>query len=180
MRRPFLVGGKIERCHNGSDHVELLLVTFLAIAGMCWTAVAMYRANRSNKTPSSSGTRHNRPAAQPDDEALGSFPQEVVGEASYQQAFISFMGPICADGRTAVVSVDVVPDDANKHDENAVAVMVGGDVVGYLPRAAAARYRKAFGNASTQCRGRVVGGRTGENYGIWLDLKIPRPSRRKA
>jgi hypothetical protein len=177
--RPFLIGGKIERCRSGSDHVELLLVMFLAIAGMCWAAVAMYRANRSNETPSSSGTRQNRPAARPDDEALGSFPQEVVGEASYQRAFISFMGPTCADGRTAVVAVDVVPDDANKYDENAVAVMVGGDVVGYLPRATAARYRKAFGNVSTHCRGRVFGGRTGENYGIWLDLKIRRASSRK-
>jgi hypothetical protein len=101
----------------------------------------------------------------------GSFNQEVVGEASYQEALrsIAGRGEVRHECR-AVLSLE----DSNPHDSNAVAVLVDGKRVGYLSRSDANRYRKKLAptGAFGTCPAVIVGGGNQRNLGIWLDIRF--------
>lgn len=90
--------------------------------------------------------------------------QQVVGEASYQQAL-----EVIGQGRTQSgtarqdVHAVLVRDPTNVHDSNAVRVEVEGHTVGFLPRDDAPRFHAVLeelrsSNRSAVCRALLIGG----------------------
>jgi hypothetical protein len=115
-------------------------------------------------------------------------PVEVKGEASYQRALSEICGGKCEQGHSLPVQAELAPEPDNAYDPNAVKVIVGRRLVGYLSRANALAYRDAMqhlvrtGRTGT-CAATVVGGwRRGTDdegmFGIWLDLAAPDVLRR--
>lgn len=113
----------------------------------------------------------------------GTFSQEVVGEASYQDALDRIAGPKTEDGAHQVCPALICHEPNNSHDQNACAIQINDMTVGYLPRRAAARLvksRLASGdNPGFTCTAAalITGGwrRKGSegNYGVSLDYKLP-------
>ncbi|MDM0041535.1 hypothetical protein QTH89_05165 [Variovorax sp. J22G21] len=112
--------------------------------------------------------------------SIGEFAFSVVGESHYQDA----LKKIAGDHGKAKARVECIarlmPDDANKFDDKAVAVLVGAAQVGNLSREDARRFRrrlgqKGLGSQITSCDAVVLGGGEwrGEPrmYGMQLDLK---------
>ena len=105
--------------------------------------------------------------------------QAVVGESHYQPALRAATG-----GRKAgswddhiTVKAQLVPEPKNKYDRNAVAVLVGGRTVGYLPAEVAAEYQPVLLGLLSRgllgtCTGAIVGGGS-KFYGIWLMVAEP-------
>lgn len=97
-----------------------VLVSLLAIL---WVGYR-YRqssANRIQRNPVNLGALYRWP---PIDE----YAFEVVGESQYQDALHK---AATLPGDTLA---ELVPESNNRHDNNAVSVRVGGEVVGYLSR----------------------------------------------
>ena len=114
----------------------------------------------------------------------GTYSAEVVGESHYQQAFERHFGPRTEDGVEEEIVATLVFEDNNKHDSNAVAVYVGGDKVGHLPRQDAAEFRQQVASLNIpkgmpiQCNALVRGGwsrdggRDKGRFGIALDILL--------
>lgn len=82
---------------------------------------------------------------------------DVVGESHYQRELEEIAGGRTEDGVDLSVDAELVPQDDNPHDQNAVAVQVNGTIVGFLPREQAAAYRCA-GRGREKHGARIVGG----------------------
>ena len=82
---------------------------------------------------------------------------DVVGESHYQRELEEISGGRTEDGVDLSVNAELVPQDDNPHDQNAVAVQVNGTIVGFLPREQAAAYRCA-GRGREKHGARIVGG----------------------
>ena len=64
---------------------------------------------------------------------------EVAGESHYSPAIRRIFGKdFKPDGCETDVTAALIPDSTNRHDRNAVGVLIGGELVGYLPRVDAA------------------------------------------
>ncbi|MBU1361473.1 MAG: HIRAN domain-containing protein [Gammaproteobacteria bacterium] len=111
----------------------------------------------------------------------GTYSFEVVGESNYQKAFHKLFGEPGEGGGAVRVEADLVLENDNKHDSNAVRVDIRGLTVGYLPRQMAKNFRKAIKRdkhtkwstfkAGAEVRGGWDrGGGDRGNYGVWLDL----------
>jgi hypothetical protein len=110
----------------------------------------------------------------------GTFTVEVVGASRRQDALAAVVERHGRSGRTVTVDALLVLEDSNPHDANAVRVEIEGELVGYLSRDNARRYRvdlAAAGqpHASVRCKARIVGGfetASGEraHFGVRLDL----------
>lgn len=134
------------------------------------------RANAANAGSKSAvgESAHNWPA-------LGAFEFEVVGESNYQRAIAALAGDHGDVAASADHVAELVPEDSNAHDPQAVAVRINGSVVGYLSRQDARSFRrrlaqKGLSGQITRCGAMVVGGwksREGERmfYGVQLDIK---------
>jgi hypothetical protein len=73
----------------------------------------------------------------------GTFNVEAVGESHYQAA----LRAICGKGKVRHPCIaDLVLEDDNAHDNQAVAVKINGATVGYLSRNNARRFRQRCGN----------------------------------
>jgi hypothetical protein len=102
----------------------------------------------------------------------GEFDQEIVGEASYQKQ----IGLIVSKLPNAynIVQATLELEDDNPHDKKAVAVKIGGLVVGYLSRDTARAYRKIANQNNiprkATCPAMIKGGGDNMNYGIWLGI----------
>src|SRR5215213_4553524 len=77
--------------------------------------------------------------------------QEVAGESHYRKELGGIISRY-AEPRSdeAFVWSALVPEPHNKHDRNAVAVVCGGLVVGYLPRADASRHAARIGELASR------------------------------
>jgi len=98
---------------------------------------------------------------------------DVVGESFYQRELAEIAGGRTEDGVDLSVNAELVPQDDNPHDQNAVAVQVKGKIVGFLPREQAAAYRSS-GRGREKHGARIVGGwDRGEedrgSFGVRLD-----------
>ncbi|WKB56025.1 hypothetical protein [Eleftheria terrae] len=112
---------------------------------------------------------------------LGGFEFEVVGESQYQEALAAVAGDHGTDSVERECLATLLPEDDNRFDPKAVAVLIGRRKVGHLSREDARSFRrrlaqKRLSNATTCCAALVVGGatrRTGEklHYGLRLDIK---------
>lgn len=90
--------------------------------------------------------------------------QPVKGESHYQGALSKICGGKTQDGHNLDVVAELRPEPTNNFDPNAVAVLISGRQVGYLPKEQAAKLQsKIHQLSSTQkrgigCRAQVVGG----------------------
>ena len=65
---------------------------------------------------------------------------EVKGESHYQDALDRACGGKCSEGHARKVLVVLEPDFDSPYDENAIAVKVNGELVGYMAKEPAAEY----------------------------------------
>jgi hypothetical protein len=83
-------------------------------------------------------------------------------------------------GRTVTIDAVLILEDSNPHDANAVRIEIEGELIGYLSRDNARRYRADLAaagqpRATVRCKARIVGGfetESGEraHFGVRLDL----------
>jgi len=112
----------------------------------------------------------------------GEYSERIVGEASYQAAIERLAGGSPEDGSSCDIPVtaELIWEDDNPADDEAIQVQVQGMVVGYLTRTSARLYRRWMATAGYQgrravCGARIVGGRDrgprGRGYfGVELDV----------
>jgi hypothetical protein len=117
------------------------------------------------------------PLTLPHMEGDGSFDFDIVGEASYQDALDIIAGGKTKDGHEIECVASLMREPHNSHDPNAVAVLIEGRKVGYMPREAAAGMAKLMdqhGYTQVTADAMIVGGWSdgkGEgHYGVKLDL----------
>jgi hypothetical protein len=109
---------------------------------------------------------------------LGWFGQEVVGESHYFTALRGLAGAASTGEREMVAQLRREP--SNRHDRNAVQVLIEGKVVGYLPRESAVDYVTPLemverAGKVAQCRARVWWRRGPGDFiaSVSLDLAEP-------
>jgi len=111
------------------------------------------------------------------------FTCEAVGEASYQSSLDAICGGKCEDGHKLPVTAQLCFQEDNPHDTNAIVVLIGSKVVGYIPRDKAPEMRSAILRLNPKeqpvtCDAQIVGGwmrgRDDEgHYGVKLSLSNP-------
>lgn len=111
----------------------------------------------------------------------GSFELAAVGESNYQRTFEKICGPRTTEGEDREIDAQLILEDGNQFDKNAIKIEIQGRTVGYLSRDDASDFRewlKAEGMSARQftCRANIRGGwdHNGErgHYGIWLDVSF--------
>lgn len=108
----------------------------------------------------------------------GYYSLPVVGESHYQSALIDIAGSHTESGRNIRCFAVLCREDNNPYDPEAVRVEIGGDTVGYIPREQTSAVRILFALHSQEPDSRffvdavIRGGRTGQHYGVWLDLVL--------
>lgn len=136
--------------------MELLILAALA-AGAWW----LWRDFRRNKG-----------GGQPQYARIGGggggYDLEVVGESHYQQA----LRKVAGSGEVRhECEAELVMEDDNAYDDQAVAVRIEGRKVGHLSRADARAYRKQVpAGIVGRCGAVIIGGGKGRSLGVWLDL----------
>jgi hypothetical protein len=111
------------------------------------------------------------------------FTFEIVGEASYQEALDAICGGKCEEGHRLRCTAQLCFQEDNPHDSNAIVVLIGGNVVGYIPRDIAPPMRSAIlrlnpDERPVTCEAQIVGGWMREekdegHYGVRLNLSKP-------
>lgn len=106
------------------------------------------------------------------------FPFEVVGESHHRAALISLLKKFgdakagTTEFQRVTAPAALVREPSNKFDKNAIAVHVDGQLVGYVPRDAAAELAGALGsNGRHECRA-LLQGRLDGLIGVTLDADI--------
>ncbi len=110
----------------------------------------------------------------------GDFEIEVVGESHYQDALAQIAGGKTEEGHKLEKDALLIHHDENPCDNKAVAVSIGGEIVGHLNRKMARQFRVLMKEAGVAghpavCRARIVGGWEREDgdegqFGVRLDL----------
>lgn len=110
----------------------------------------------------------------------GNFDFEVVGESFYQDNLRTLAGHHGDDFIEKQCLAILTPDNANKHDNKAVAVHIDGLQVGHLSSDDARSFRRRLGHKkltgqSTSADAVIRGGGIGKDgrylYGVQLDMK---------
>ena len=91
------------------------------------------------------GKKKSLPIARVD--GTGDFGLEIVGESHYQKALEMITGGKTLDEHEMELDALLIHDDGNPYDNKAVAVTIGGDIVGYLDRKLARQFRKQMEEA---------------------------------
>jgi hypothetical protein len=101
----------------------------------------------------------------------------VVGAAKYQRELTELAGGKRRDSQYIATNAELWREPDNTYDTNAVQVLIGGRVVGYLPRAEAERVAAVMdgaGELARTCLAEIRGGwRDGKDEGhfgvvVWL------------
>jgi hypothetical protein len=101
----------------------------------------------------------------------------VVGASKYQRELTELAGGKRPDSQYIATNAELWREPDNSYDTNAVQVLIGGRVVGYLPRAEAERVATvmdAAGELARTCLAEIRGGwRDGRDEGhfgvvVWL------------
>lgn len=155
------------------------IVAAIVLGVGAWSVVRSLRAGKQSPPPP--GTSRTVASLYGD----GSFAVPVVGESHYQDAISRAVGGITEEGADAIVDAEVILENENPHDPNAVKVAIGGRTVGYLERDFAPEFRrqiqaKAPGHTRFPCKARVRGGwDRGPNdrgqFGVRLDIVTGAP-----
>lgn len=108
----------------------------------------------------------------------GKFACEVVGESQYAAAFHQLLGPKAGTEEELFGDALLRLEDSNPYDDQAVAVFIEGQKVGYLSRQMARDFRAALardrvaGRAEYAVAARVYGGGKDEIFSVQLDLPL--------
>lgn len=107
----------------------------------------------------------------------GRFSVQAVGESNYQDALESACGGRSEESASHKCTAYLIPENANKYDDQAVRVDVEDGTAGYLSRADARKYRARYGENVTSCPAEIVGGWERDDgnrghFGIRLDLDM--------
>lgn len=110
----------------------------------------------------------------------GTFAVDVVGVSRRQSVLAAIVDRQSRRGRTVTIDAVLILEDSNPHDANAVRIEIEGELIGYLSRDNARRYRADLAaagqpHATVRCKARIVGGfetESGEraHFGVRLDL----------
>ncbi|MES2494645.1 MAG: hypothetical protein V4618_00895 [Pseudomonadota bacterium] len=110
------------------------------------------------------------------------FTFEVAGESYYQEALSEICGGACSGGHKLVVDAYLTVEHGNPHDQNAVAVHVGGHIVGRVPKSIALTVRNEVlaisSTGAARCKGKIVGGwksDDGDTGHFGIKLSVSRP-----
>jgi hypothetical protein len=112
----------------------------------------------------------------------GTFSQEIVGEAAYQEAIAAIVGRKSERSARVVCRAVVSLEDNNPHDEFAVVVRINSRVVGYLSRKVNYAYREQLrlldpASPPVFADAVIVGGWKDEesegHFGVFLDMTWP-------
>jgi hypothetical protein len=105
---------------------------------------------------------------------------EVVGELPCQAGIERQYRLHGGTEHDVKATATLIPEDNNEYDVNAVMVVIGRCLVGYLSRERAAEYRSAVGTASGRCAAKIVGGfildddtRERAYFGVKLNIAWP-------
>lgn len=106
----------------------------------------------------------------------GAFAVDVVGVSQYQRVLEA------AADEGAIVSATLILEDSNPYDDQAVAVHLNGERIGYLSRANARFYRADLAaagaeRANVRCKAKIVGGfetQSGDRAHFGLKLDLPK------
>lgn len=114
--------------------------------------------------------------------STGYFDLSVVGESFYTANLRNIVGGTHEVRHNCEATL--VLEDNNPHDSNAVRVEIGGLQVGHLPRSRAVKYRRLLsrigGQPAMSCAAVIVGGgRDRPNLGVWLDVDMRIPRKKK-
>lgn len=110
----------------------------------------------------------------------GTFAVDVVGVSRRQSVLAAIVDRQSRRGRTVTIDAVLILEDSNPRDANAVRIEIEGELIGYLSRDNARRYRADLAaagqpRATVRCKARIVGGfetESGEraHFGVRLDL----------
>lgn len=110
----------------------------------------------------------------------GTFAVDVVGVSRRQSVLAAIVDRQSRRGRTVTIDAVLILEDSNPHDANAVRIEIEGELIGYLSRDNARRYRADLAaagqpRATVRCKARIVGGfetESGEraHFGVRVDL----------
>ncbi len=109
--------------------------------------------------------------------AARSFDTPVVGESNYQSNLLSICGARGPDGVEKYFKAQLIFEDANPYDPEAVRVDIANLTVGYLSREGARAWRRNNRTTSPHTRSAVVRGGWDRgpgdqgSFGVWLDLR---------
>jgi hypothetical protein len=113
----------------------------------------------------------------------GEFTLRVVGTFYYQEALHDLYGPRCYEGVRIEDDGDLVTEDNNAFDPNAIALIVGDQMLGHLSRGHAVLFRDAATEISVlrarfPVRLLVTGGVSYgvgrlDQFSVHLDLCVP-------
>lgn len=164
--------------------MEIVVSVLLVVGVLFYLRLLASRPKQQSKQPVSRPTRRiqfqafadTREAqlARHDVSGGGEFSQEIVGESHYQDVLSEIARLLPVGWRH--VTAQVALDDGNPHDPRAVAVRIGGLLVGYLSRDDARLFRsearrRNWPLPSLTCAAALYGGSPGKpSYGVWLDL----------
>lgn len=112
------------------------------------------------------------------------FTFDLVGEADYQDRLDRICGGKREDGHNKEITAQLVFISDNEHDQNAIGVMIEGELVGFIPKGETLRLRAdlvRWINPSQRpilCSAKIVGGwdrGDGDqgHYGVKLSLSKP-------
>jgi hypothetical protein len=165
-----------------ADFFPLLVI---AVVVVVWLLIRSGKSQKPTRTGTNSAAVSRPSATGPTGtfhwQGDERFEFEVVGESFYQGELARLAGQHGEDGAEVRCIATLAPEDDNKHDPKAVAVLVNGRKVAHLSREDARSFRrrlsqKRLSGATTTCDAIVVGGGTRRNgeklmYGIKLDIK---------
>lgn len=137
---------------------------WIVIGAVVLIAIVVFFESRNPGSMLGSKGRASRPKGPSHhaSEGHGDFDQPVVGESHYQPA----LRKLKASKTEPFFSAQLIPEDANPYDRNAVRVDIDGQTVGYLPKEDAREWRAQQGSRS--CRAYLIDAGKGTNIGVWL------------
>lgn len=111
----------------------------------------------------------------------GEFAFEVVGESAYQRGLSAIAGGKTRDGVRVYCAALLSPEPSNRHDNNAIKIVVRGQTVGYVARDLTSEIHSALRDARCGegvAKAVIIGGwrrnRGDEgHFGIFLDISDP-------
>jgi len=143
--------------------IEHVIAAIMVCTLLVVIVLALSRASKTRLTPEERMTI-NGP---------GNYAIDVVGESFHQKELEQLDGE-GAFGEDRECQAELLLDDKNKYDKNAVAVYIAGVLVGHLSRQIAPVFRRELqkhGAVRAFVRAKVFGGtKKKPNFGIWLDL----------
>lgn len=106
---------------------------------------------------------------------------DIVGEASYQSALAAIAGAKGEVGKRFECMAVVIPETTNKHDKNAIQVIINRKLVGYFDRESAKKFHQYMQKNNISRAGFIVdaiivGGWIDDggegSYGVKLDAPL--------